>query len=187
MQKFYTDVITVHLEKDVVKRAWEFAQRVTPTTNYEDSNQTRFKKIRDDHFISKLGEEAALKVLNSFAAVKGPDYAIYEAGRKSWDDDLYINNAGIAVKTQRRTNAKKYGLSWTFQNSDKRRDCILDKPLAWVVFVEYNDAKPYQCFVYPPYQIKELVFDAPKLERLKTSKQVVYANTLQIAADNKQL
>ena len=48
----------VHLPAEAVARARTFAEAVTGTVNYRDSNQTQKKKIEDDHFVSKLGEEA---------------------------------------------------------------------------------------------------------------------------------
>lgn len=178
MQKFYTNIVCTSLHTDAVKRAWAFANKVTTTTDYSDSNQSAVNKIKDDHFVSKLGEEAAKIVLSNFSEVKGPDYSIYEGGLKSWADDLFVRDTGIAVKTQRRTNANKYGLSWTFQAGGLRYDPILNKPDAWIIFVEYDDKHPYQCYVYPPFQMKELILGEPKIHRLKGSKKVVYANTL---------
>ncbi len=74
--------------------------------------------------------------------------------------------------------ANKYGLSWTFQSGSLRKDSIIDKHDAWVVFVEYDDTKPHNCKVLPPFQIKELIFGEPKLSYLKDSKKIVYADTL---------
>ncbi len=42
----------------VVERAAAFANTVIGTVNYRDGNQTIKQKIRDDHLVSKLGEEA---------------------------------------------------------------------------------------------------------------------------------
>ncbi len=168
------------IERIAVKRAWEFANKVVTTVNYTDSNQHQTKKIIDDHFISKLGEEACKIILQQYAEVKGPDYTIYDAPQKSWSDDLLINNIGVAVKTQRRTNARKYTLSWTFQSAKTRRDIILDKPDAWIVFVEYDDMHPYNCYIFPPYQVTELTFNEPKLQYLKQSKKVIYAAELPV-------
>jgi len=150
------------------------------TTDYSDSNQRIIKKIRDDHFVSKLGEEACKIVLSEFATIEGPDYKIYTVKQKSWRDDLIVNEVGIAVKTQRRTAAKKYSLSWTFQAGSMRKDAILEKPDAWVAFVEYDDEHPYNCYVYPLYQIKELLFEDPKLARLKKQKKKVYVASLRL-------
>src|SRR6476620_2745103 len=179
--KYYSALQTTVIDPSIVKKAREFAIAVTSTTDYSDSNQFSTEKIIGDHFISKIGEEAAKNILAQYAAVVGPDYKIYSAEQKSWDDDLYINNIGIAVKTQKRSAALRYSLSWTFQAGQFRRDTILNNKEAWVVFVEYNDLNPYTCCVYPPFQIKELVFGEPMLAKLKGHKKVVYANKLPLS------
>ncbi len=171
----------VHLPPEAVARAAAFADAVTETVDYRDSSQTLKKKIRDDHFVSKLGEEAVRLV---FAArncrVEGPDYAVYAGKRKSWAADLKINTLEVAVKTQRRSAARRYGLSWTFQDSPERRDPIFSVPEAWVCLVAYEDLQPdYECIVYPLRKIKQLIFEAPRLPRLVGKKQAVYLETLQ--------
>lgn len=170
----------VDIDKATIQKAKEFAEKVVSTIDYGDSNQFDLNKIKDDHFISKIGEEAAKKVFESLGrSVKGPDYAIYKKNQKSWDDDLYIDNEGLAVKTQKRSAAERYGLSWTFQASSFRRDKILDKKDAWVCFVECNDKdNSFKCTVYPPYQMKELILGEPKLEHVKGKKKVAYASEL---------
>ena len=178
--KYYNTIQTVEVDKESIRRANNFANSVIQTINYSDCNQLTIHKIKDDHFISKIGEEATKLVLTTYGTVDGPDYRIYNGKEKSWDHDLFMQDTGIAVKTQRRTAAKKYTLSWTFQCGTIRRDFILKKPEEWVVFVEYDDLQPYRCFVYPPYQIKELTFKDPKLAYLKGHKKVVYADTLSI-------
>ena len=170
----------VHLSPAAVARAMAFAEAVTDTVNYRDSNQAIKKKIHDDHFISKLGEEAVYMIFKSRnCEVKGPDYDIYVRKQKSWSADLIINTLDVAVKTQRRSTAKRYGLSWTFQDSSKRRDPILEIPNAWVCLVVYEDLKPnYECLVYPLRRIKQLIFEAPRLSKLIGKKQAVYLETL---------
>ena len=89
-----------------------FADAVISTVDYRDSNQTELKKIRDDHFVSKRGEEAVRSVLESRnCKVDRPDYAIYVGKRKLWAPDLQVNGLEVAVKTQRRSAADRYGLS----------------------------------------------------------------------------
>ncbi len=180
MSTFRTPQI-VHLPPEAVSRAQTFADTVIATVNYGDSNQTVKKKINDDHFVSKLGEEAARAVFESRGCiVEGPDYSIYRGNQKSWQSDLKINTLEVAVKTQRRSAAKRYGLSWTFQDSPERRDPILSLPEAWVCLVVYEDLKPnYECIVYPMRKIKQLIFEAPRLSRLVGKKQAVYLETLQ--------
>ena len=168
------------IPKDAEKRAFEFADSVTKTVNYHDSNQSVKEKIRDDHFVSKLGEEAVRILFQSReCSVEGPDYGVYEARRKSWAADLKINGLDVAVKTQRRSAANRYGLSWTFQDSPERRDPILDMPDAWVCLVVFEDlAKDLECLVYPLRKIKQLIFEAPRLSKLAGKKQAVYLETL---------
>jgi hypothetical protein len=166
---------------DVKERALAFADAVMDTVNYRDSNQWTREKIRDDHFVSKLGEEAVRILFEGRGCqVVGPDYGVYEARRKSWAADLKVNDIEVAVKTQRRSAAKRYGLSWTFQDSPERRDPILDMPEAWVCLVVFEDLKEgAECVVYPLRKIKQLVFEAPRLEKLVGKKQAVYLETLQ--------
>jgi hypothetical protein len=171
----------IHLSAEAVSRADEFADAVISTVNYRDSNQTLKRKIRDDHFVSKLGEEAVKAVFVSRGClIDGPDYSVYGSKQKSWAADLKINELEVAVKTQRRSAAERYGLSWTFQDSPERRDPILAMPEAWVCLVVYEDLKPeYECAVYPLRKIKQLIFEAPRLSRLAGKKQAVYLETLQ--------
>ena len=180
MPTFRTPQI-IHLPSEAVERANAFAESVTGTVNYRDSNQAIRKKIQDDHFVSKLGEEAVRFVFEARkCVVQGPDYAIYDSRQKSWAPDLKINSLDVAVKTQRRSSANRHGLSWTFQDSPKRRDPILVMPDAWVCLVVYEDLKPeYECVVYPLRKIKQLVFQAPRLRKLVGKKQAVYLETLQ--------
>ena len=171
----------IHLPSEAVARAKSFAEAVTATVDYKDSHQTLARKIRDDHLVSKLGEEAARSVFEARnCIVDGPDYSIYNGMQKSWAADLKINGLEVAVKTQRRSAAKRYGLSWTFQDSPSRRDPILSMPDAWVCLVVYEDLKPgYECVVYPLRKIRQLIFEAPRLQKLVGKKQAVYLETLQ--------
>jgi hypothetical protein len=180
MRQFYGSIKNVYLQEEVIFKARKFSDLVIPTIDYSDSEQHQIDKIKEDHFISKLGEEAVKLVLQDYAVVKGPDYNIYATNQKNWNADLFINDTGVAVKTQKTSAAKKYDLSWTFQSGSQRRDVLLDNPEGWVVFVEYNDLKPHLCQVYPPFQIKELVFQLPRLSHLHNHKRVVYANTLKV-------
>jgi len=175
--RIFTAPQIIILNSGQIAEARRFARAVVGTVDYTDSHQANLRKIEDDHFVSKLGEEAARTVFEAFgAAVRPPDYAIYGGKQKSWEDDLTVNGVGLAVKTQKHSAAVRYGLSWTFQSSGVRRDPILRRPDAWVCFVECNDTiAGFPCRVFPPYQIRELTFRPPKLPRLAGKKQVVYA------------
>jgi hypothetical protein len=183
--RHFTTIQTLILSPELLSKARDFAKLVTPTIGssgggYRDTNQFDLKKIENDHFVSKAGEEAVRIVFEKFGRqVKGPDYRIYEGKQKSWDSDLYIDGLGLAVKTHSTALSKRFGLSWTFQAGSQRRDPILTQPDAWVCFVEFNPYT-YKCRVFPPYQIKELIFGEPQLEKLKDSKKVVYAESLPV-------
>jgi hypothetical protein len=181
--RYFVNVQTIAIDTTLTAKAQEFAKQVTPTvgssgSGYRDTNQFNLQKIENDHFVSKIGEEAVRIAFEQYnRQVQGPDYQIYEGKQKSWDSDLYIDGLGLAVKTQSASLAKKFGLSWTFQAGAYRKDPILNNLNAWVCFVEFNEITR-QCRVYPPYQIKELTFGEPKLEKLRGSKKVVYAESL---------
>lgn len=178
MQYFKTP-LTIQLTEKQIARAIAFAKSVIETVNYSDSNQHNRAKIQNDHFISKLGEEAVKIAFEQFHCfVAGPDYTIYKGRQKSWEEDLHINETALAVKTQKTSTAKRYTLSWTFQSSSYRKDPILELPDAWICFVECDDTQEYLCKVYPPMQIKTLAFREPKLAYLKGKKRVVYAEDM---------
>lgn len=182
--RFFKQPIEVSVGHDVLQRAKSFSEKVAPTVGthgiYIDTNQSNLRKIRYDHYVSKVGEEAVKQVLQQLGqTTKGPDYGIYQGKHKSWAADLCVDGVDLAVKTQTKELANRFGLSWTFQASRQRRDPILDKPDAWVCFVKFDEQKR-QCLVYPPCQIKELEFGEPVLAKLKGTKKVVYVQKLPV-------
>jgi hypothetical protein len=175
--RYFETIQEVRLNAVLLDKAKRFARKVATTTNYHDSRQFSSMKIEHDHFLSKLGEEAVRLVFEKFGKkVTGPDYTIYQKKQKSWEADLFVEGAPLAVKTQSAEAAKKYGLSWTFQAGRERRDPILEKRNAWVCFVGLESNSLAR--VFPPSQMKDLKFQEPKLEKLKGSKLVVYAEAL---------
>lgn len=178
--KIFLQTKRVFLSKDKIAKAADFSKAVISTINYSDSNQTIKSKIQNDHFISKLGEEAVKLVFeDSEQIVKGPDYKIYQGRKKSWEEDLFVDGIGVAVKTQKWSAAEKYGLSWTFQDAPVRRDPILKNDENWVCFVLVDDRNEgLECRVFPPFQIKDLTFKNPKLKHLIGKKKVVYFEDL---------
>ncbi|MFI5134761.1 MAG: hypothetical protein ACHQD9_02800 [Chitinophagales bacterium] len=180
MRKPFITPKRVLLTAQIISRAKKFSSAVINTVDYKDSNQSVKSKIQDDHFISKLGEEAVKAVFEKRGnKVIGPDYKIYDGKKKTWSADLIVSGIDVAVKTQKKSAANKYGLSWTFQNSEIRKDPILKNPESWVCFVECNDSdEKFCCTVFPPVKIKRLQFKEPKLSHLKGKKKVVYAEDI---------
>lgn len=163
----FTKVILSDEDKN---KSMSYAQAVMGTIDYRNRGQGNFKKIVQDHYVGKLGEIAVCKLLQSLGkTVTQPDFDIHT--KKSWDDDLFVDGEGVAVKTQNHESAKRYGLSWTFHVNDP----ILEDPNKLVYFVEYT---PEEMHVYNGYKISELKFKPPVLERLVPYKKVVYAQDL---------
>jgi len=181
--RLFSVITPVILTEAVCQRARTFAQAVTPTVGqpghgYRDSSQNNLGKIHQDHYVSKIGEEAVKTVLRSCGAtVLGPDYTVYAGHQKSWEADLEVNGIPLGVKTQTQEAAERFGLSWTFQWGQQRRDPVLLDPDAWVCFVLFAETLSH-CWVYPACQIQELTLAEPRLARLKGEKKVVYAQDL---------
>lgn len=181
--RLFTQTVTLPIGAMTIAKATRFAERVvgtigTPGIGYSDANQTDLEKIKHDHYVSKLGEEAVAAVFRKLGRkVRGPDYEIYHGKQKSWDADLAIDDIDLAVKTQSLFASVRFGLSWTFAAGASRKDPILNQPEAWVCFAVFDEVQQV-CVVYPPYQIQELEFGEPKLARLKDSKKVVYVESL---------
>jgi hypothetical protein len=75
------------------------------------------EKAREDVFIGKLAEFA---VYRTTAGCTLPDVNIYENKRKTWAPDLKLEDGTpIHVKAQTIEKAKKYGLSWIFEATDR--------------------------------------------------------------------
>jgi hypothetical protein len=181
--RYFISPQTAIVSPELLAKARSFAQEVTPTVGdrgqgYRDSHQGNLAKITLDHWVSKIGEEAVrLIFVQQGCEVEGPDYQIYRGKQKSWAADLRVNGVDLAVKTQSLQMARRFGLSWTFQCGQHRKDPILQTPHAWVCFVQ-AEPETGHCVVYPPYQIQELRFSEPKLSYLKGSKKVIYAQDL---------
>lgn len=177
--RYFIKPMSIKIPPSVISKANTFAKAVANTVTYSDSNQSQKQKIREDHFISKIGEEAVYRAFKLFTEnITKPDYTIYTGNNKSWDCDLIVDDIQVAVKTQKSSSAAKYGLSWTFQDSQIRSDPVLHQIEAWVCFVECDDCHDYKCRVFPPKQVKELKFREPVLIHLRGKKKVVYADDL---------
>jgi len=178
--RYFTQIQTIAPTPAAIARARFFAERVMATfpQGYGDTGQHNLAKIQADHGVSKIGEACVAAVFRRCGQpVTGPDYEIYAGNQKSWDADLTVAGVPLAVKTQTQAAAQQYERSWTFQASPQRFDPILQEPAAWVCFVVW-DEKAAIAAVYPPYQIRELVFAEPKRAALQGTKRVVYAHTL---------
>lgn len=102
-----------------------------------------------------------------------------EAKRKSWAADMKLNDIEVAVKDQKRSAARRFRLSWTFQDAPERRDPILDLPKALAGLVVFKVLKEgAECLVYPLRKIKQLIFEAPRPAKPVGKEQAAYLETL---------
>ncbi len=186
MTEILSDEITkVESSSDkIIKKCENFAEKTMENfkDNYNDRNQSIHDKIKQDFFIGKIGESCVVTAYERLGIevfnTKGEKGANYDIGSNAWGrNDLIINSTRYRVKSQPTSQAKRYGLSWTFNLNP--RDPILDNPEGNVIFVEVDDIyRNLGCDIYPPYKIKELKFTEPKREALLGKKTIVLAENI---------
>lgn len=156
---------------------------------YGRRNQHNNDVKRRQIYIGKLGELAASRYLRDVCPDSVPDFAIYEAKKKSWNSDLGCNSYHFHVKSMGVEQAKLYGLSWTFQFSNARGRGGKDAEIfaaeqsdrTFVVLVQVDLGK-HEAEVITTIQARKLsehnLFRDPKLDHLKGIKKVVYFEDL---------
>jgi len=155
--------------------------------HYGNRNQFNAKTKQRQIFIGKLGEVVAWRALRS----SEPDFEIYPPRKKNWKPDLQGNGFEFHVKSQEAEDAKKYGLSWTFQLSDAKgkggKDLEIFKDhdgKSMIVFVGINYAEGYGKIlaVIAGRKLFDLkLFRDPKLPHLIGIKKVIYFDDLKKA------
>jgi hypothetical protein len=165
----------IRLSNDDLKLAEDFSLLRTKD-KYPDTRQTNFKKLYADYLVGSLVELATYRHLPDCPP---PDLNYYEPGRKSWREDFTYGEYKIGCKGQWVSQARKFGMSWTYQyNSESyRRDSGLNSPEGFQVYGIVKDEDPrcvaikavvYSCEVIPH------ILDLPKMEKYQDSKRVVY-------------
>ena len=142
----------------------EFASKID-TDHYAVRNgQTNAQKRTIDQMVGKAAEFGAYYTLKDRCPdLPAPDCAIYNTPQKSWKVDL----GSIGVKGQDVRQAKKYGLSWVFERTDR------GKP-AYVVFVAVDvEDKSYRVVKVAKYE--DIKFSEMKIQYLRKTKIAVYA------------
>ena len=125
------------IEQNLLDKTYIFAANSVKTSQdmYARRGQSDVNKIIWDIRNGKLAEEISYSLLSkNFPNLSAPDYQIYQAGQKSWDADLKNDKIQIAVKSQNKETAERFGLSWIFSKNDTN------------VF-DTNDQHHYACFV----------------------------------------
>lgn len=143
---------------------------------YMKRRQFNREKIIHDIETGKLAEWAVYKHLKSLKwACTAPDVEIYAVKDKSFDADLRArdkkkNDYHVHVKSQHAKQAKRYGLSWTFQKWDKLITQPTKKDLLVLCIVD--DEQIEVVHVLKAEKAKG-IYGEPKLRHL-TTKKVLY-------------
>lgn len=180
----FTSAIEVSINDEIYNACENFANKVNPTTKYNDCGQNDMNKRLIDNLIGKIAEFGTYGILNSIAKENGftinqPDVLIYKGKKKSWKSDLIIEaddgDINIAVKAQSLSQAMKYSLSGTFQAASFRKDKVLDSTDEIIFLCMVNDTNYRKVLVLPPKTIGEIKFGDPKLFKFKGIKICYYA------------
>jgi hypothetical protein len=103
--------------KEEQKKCKDFVKACYPTNRdcYAKRGQDNKIKVMSDNLVGKLAEIAVWRLFGT----EEPDFKIYaDSRKKSFDADLRRKDIDIHVKCQTASQAKRTGLSWTFQKQD---------------------------------------------------------------------
>lgn len=170
--------------EDDTRRAMDFANDID-SSHYVTQNQsyaglpnvtTRdYRKLQygqRQQFTAKLAEFAAYEYFRTrYNNVTEPDLAIYGVSGKSMDADMTTPDFDIEVKSQTLAMSQEYSLSFQFKRSYSGTSS--GKPLYICGVVVDEDT--WTCYIVGIYSFKDVTFEPPKKESLKTTKKVLYA------------
>lgn len=109
-------------DKDAVL-CYDFAVKSVDSSmsDYVQRSQVNRQKVLMDIYTGKLAEMAICQILfNKGIKCSYPDFKVYTGFWKSFSADLKIENIWKThVKSQHKSLAERFGLSWSFQSKDK--------------------------------------------------------------------
>ena len=111
----------IKLTNEEIAKSKKYAEDVLPTSKdmYSKRNQNNDENSIDQNVIGKLAEYAVYRYLSSKGKkVTEPDVKIYSGQRKKFDPDLNDEHFGYHVKSQKKSQAERYGSSWVFTTKD---------------------------------------------------------------------
>jgi hypothetical protein len=178
----------IKFTQEEIDQVLDFANKID-TSYYATRSQKDNEKRKQDQIVGKLGEIAVHNYLKEkYPDVSYPDFAIYDAKKKSWDFDLKGSEKNIHCKSQNIVQSRKYGESWIFQkgngtnrNYDKE---VFDQlsPNQYVSFVLVDLDKctaTIKAIVELDFLHKKDLFKLPVLEKLRyANKMAVYFSDL---------
>lgn len=169
------------------KRCWEFAEkRINGSKNvYAYRGESNMEKMKQDIFIGLMAEWACYKYLKSKGIeVSKPDMKIYTGRRKSYAADLMNDDLKIHVKSQGVVSAKRYGLSWLGQKTD--RLWTSPDPDDYIMFtqVDGNEVE-IKGVVKASDIVNNDILAEPKVPRYRDTKIALYWNDVDINLEEK--
>jgi hypothetical protein len=183
----------VYVDAAPAARCRDFATRSVGTNvdQYKRRNQTDPRVIERQIFVGKLGEFAAVEWLKrrGYEPTEA-DFEIYPANRKSYAADLRIVSTPIHVKSQEKSAANRFGLSWTFQyggstGSDREIFCAEPKGSVILTMVDGCAVHIYGAPLAKTLRERDLFRD-PLLPRLRGIKTVVYYKDFKELSSNER-
>ena len=112
----------IKLSKYEIEKCAKFAEdRIAGSVKlYKKRNGCSTDKIRTDIMTGTMGELGIYHFLKGLGYdISKPDFAIYGTKKKSFAADMIIDDFNIHCKTQHWDSAKKYGISWILQCSER--------------------------------------------------------------------
>lgn len=165
--------------------------------HWAETDDKSVGKTKKDVIIGNLGESAASICLKSYGIrCAEPDFSTKEKGSEIWNDDIRLEDdcdlnhpvRGVVsldryliVKAQSSSQAARFGASWTFQLSTKKRhqDPHIDKDSPTLMFGVLIDDSECHASVYVFYwpDVRCYLRD-PAIPRLRNCKRCLYLDDI---------
>ena len=166
----------IKLTDDIISRVEDFAiTRIKGSENlYRYRGESNRDKMIEDVLIGTLGEWASYLYLQRCGILAPePDMKIYEKRRKSFTADLQSDQGLFHVKSQGEKSAKRYGLSWLLQKTDK----VIKEPSENEFFIFTQVSVP-EVEILGIVSAKDLIdnelLDEPKVWKYRHTKRALY-------------
>lgn len=185
----YPDSRRVMLSEDDQGEAREFARKRAQRDSYSDTGQTDPVRLEHQYLVGALVELAAHRLL---PRCPKPNFQYLEKNRKNFDADFEYLGERLGAKGQWEDDARKYGMSWTYQagGASGRRDHILDDPYGVQVYGIASNMTPglvvLKAVVWSHEVIPSLL-DDPALEKHRGNKKMIYYAALEQAIRSKHV
>lgn len=180
-----------------VEKARAFS-RAVDTSLHEERNKISEKKVRGDHYWSKISEWGVYKALKDILPdLSYPSFRIHEKDDKRWSSDLFdtVTEIGVSVKYcplsgravfwEESEPSFVFGYRLAAGDYDKKffgKDACMDKSWVCLCVVDDTDDRPPATRIFFLNRVSTLydtwLYREPVLNKLKNSKRVLYGHDL---------